>query len=177
LSDLHSGVDSANQGASAGKLSGAYNLGTTASPVSLTSTNVTQLFVDCATVLSEQKVPMQNRWILIPPAVENLLLKSDIIKANEMGDDVSELRKGVISRNIAGFKVYRTTLLPRLGSGSDVDPVLFGRNDAVLFGLVLTENEILRSEKTFANIARGLQLFGKKVIRPEALGVAMVQVS
>jgi len=39
----------------------------------------------------------------------------------------------------------------------------------------MTEMETLRAQSTFGNIVRGLQVYGYKVVKPEALAQAVVQ--
>ena len=38
----------------------------------------------------------------------------------------------------------------------------------------MTEMETIRSESTFGNIVRGLQVYGYKVVKPEAIAQAVV---
>jgi hypothetical protein len=42
------------------------------------------------------------------------------------------------------------------------------------FASQMTEMETIRSETTFGNIIRGLQVYGYKVVKPEALSQAVV---
>ena len=42
------------------------------------------------------------------------------------------------------------------------------------FASQMTNMETIRSETTFGNIIRGLQVFGYKVTKPEALATAIV---
>ena len=39
----------------------------------------------------------------------------------------------------------------------------------------MTNMETIRSESTFGNIIRGLQVYGYEVIKPEALSTAVIQ--
>jgi hypothetical protein len=42
------------------------------------------------------------------------------------------------------------------------------------FASQMTNMETIRSETTFGNIIRGLQVYGYKVVKPEALSTAIV---
>jgi hypothetical protein len=44
-----------------------------------------------------------------------------------------------------------------------------GTRDAISFASQITDVETLRSTSTFGNIMRGLNVFGYKVVKPEAL--------
>jgi hypothetical protein len=39
----------------------------------------------------------------------------------------------------------------------------------------MTNMETIRSESTFGNIVRGLQVYGYKVVKPEALAQSVIQ--
>jgi len=43
------------------------------------------------------------------------------------------------------------------------------------FASQMTEMESIRAESTFGDIIRGLQVYGYKVVKPEALSMAVVQ--
>jgi len=43
------------------------------------------------------------------------------------------------------------------------------------FASQMTNMESLRAESTFGNIVRGLQVYGYKVVKPEALSVGYVR--
>jgi hypothetical protein len=52
--------------------------------------------------------------------------------------------------------------------------LLAGTKDAVSFASQITNVETLRSTSTFGNIMRGLNVFGFKTVKPEALVTAVV---
>ena len=45
------------------------------------------------------------------------------------------------------------------------------------FASQMTEMETIRSESTFGNIIRGLQVYGYQVVKPEALATGVVTLS
>jgi hypothetical protein len=52
--------------------------------------------------------------------------------------------------------------------------LIAGHKMGFTFASQMTEMETIRSETTFGNIVRGLQVYGYKVIKPEALANAVV---
>jgi len=52
--------------------------------------------------------------------------------------------------------------------------VLFGTKAALSFAAQFTKLETLRSERSFANLLRGLQVFGYKVVNGVAIGNGFV---
>lgn len=170
---LSSDLNAYNTGATAGKLSGAYNLGVTTAPVQLTKSNILEYIVDCGTVLDEQNVPETGRWMVIPAWVANLLSKSDLKDASMLGESSSILRNGRIGI-IDRFTIYRSNNLYYATVGSYVENyVLFGTNHAISFAAQMTKMETLRAESTFGDLVRGLNVYGFKIVKPEALGLLL----
>jgi hypothetical protein len=52
--------------------------------------------------------------------------------------------------------------------------LIAGHKMGFTFASQMTEMETIRSETTFGNIIRGLQVYGYKVVKPEALAQAVV---
>jgi hypothetical protein len=53
--------------------------------------------------------------------------------------------------------------------------IIGGTKMGFTFASQMTEMETIRSESTFGDIIRGLQVYGYKVVKPEALTMAVVQ--
>ena len=94
LSLIDAGVDAANKGVTAGKISLNINLGTAGAPVAVTPVNIVDSIVDMGNVLDEQNIPETGRWLVIPPWVAALIKKSDLRNASISGDGVSMTRNG-----------------------------------------------------------------------------------
>jgi hypothetical protein len=76
-------------------------------------------------------------------------------------------RLGMIDR----FTIYSSNLLPTSVTdgvgGNDADGATYvyaGHRNALTFASQMTNLETLRSERTFGNLMRGLQVYGYKVI-------------
>lgn len=170
FADIYTGVHASNTGATAGVKSGAFNLGVAGTPVQVTKVNVLDYIVDCGSVLDEQNVPETGRWMVIPVWMANLIKKSDLKDASMTGDAKSPLRNGLLGM-IDRFTLYNSNLLYHaVDTGHDSYNVLFGTKDAVTFASQLTETETLRSQDTFADRVRGLNIYGYKAIKTEAYG-------
>lgn len=184
------GGASANKGATAGAKSASYNLGTDASPIAITSSNVLTKVLEMAAVLDEQNVPESDRWLVIPPQFRTLLLQSNLAQAQFMGDATSPVRNGLIGK-IDRFKVYVSNQLPTIaangtawlsGDGSENTTsattnaakryaVIAGHTCGITFASQMTKTEQLRNPTDFGDYVRGLQVFGHKVVKPEALAL------
>lgn len=158
-----------NQGANAGAKSGGINLGAAGAPLQITKANVLDWIVDMGLVLDEQNVPETGRWLVIPAWVAGMIKKSDLKQAYMTGDDVSVLRNGKLGM-IDRFTLYSSNNLPQAVDGAALAyEVMAGTRDAISFASQITKTETLRTETTFGDLLRGLNVFGFEVTKPEAL--------
>lgn len=187
-----SDADAANKGATAGVGSGAYNLGTDAAPVVLTATNILETILGMASVLDEQNIPNEGRYLVIDPATRTLLLQSELRQAYLTGDAKSPLRNGLIGE-IDRFKVYVTNLLPRATAATNAPWIsgdgsqntitstggprrllVAGHRSAMTFASQITKSEQVRNPNDFGDYVRSLQVYGVKTVQPKSLTVAVV---
>ena len=171
LTDILPDISALNKGANAGRISGNINLGTTGAPVAVTKTNVLEYLVDLGTVLDEANAPESDRFVVIPAKMAGLIKKSDLKDASLTGDSVSVLRNGRLGM-IDRFTVYMSHNLNVAAGGKF--SVIAGHKMGFTFASQMTEMETIRSESTFGNIIRGLQVYGYKVVKPEALAQGII---
>ena len=165
LAALYAGVIAKNKGATAGKISANINLGVAATPLVITRTNVLDVIIQMGQILDEQNVPETGRWVVIPSWMAALLKMSDLKNAYITGDGVSPLRNGRIGM-IDRFTIYTSNLLP-VATGNTT--VYAGTSAGLTFASQISKVETLRSEMTFAQLLRGLQVYGYGVLQPECL--------
>lgn len=162
-------IDAANVGTTAGRKSANLNLGTTGSPVAVSSTNIIDKIIDMGQVLDEQNVPETGRFLVLPFWATSRLKKSDLKDASLSGDGTSPLRNGRVGI-IDRFTVFNSNLLPTYTDGADqTTHFLAGTKAGLTFATQLTKTESLRAESTFGDIMRGLLVYGHKVVKGEAL--------
>lgn len=189
------GAAAANKGATAGAKSGGFNLGTEGSPYQLASgaSSAIDLITSLAAVLDEQNVPETDRFLLISPVDRQALMKSNLQQAYLTGDSQSILRNGKIGM-IDRFTVYVTNQLPKVGAnatlwvsgdGSESDivattnankrrAIIAGHKSALTFAAQMTKMETVRNPHDFGDYVRGVNVYGYKVVKPEALALAVV---
>jgi hypothetical protein len=171
LSGVKAAAATANKGATAGAISGNLNLGTDASPRAASKTTVLDIILDIGQALDEQNVPETGRWLVIPAWMASIIKGSELRQAYLTGDSVTPLRNGKIGM-IDRFTVYVSNNLPKTADGDS--HIVAGTNDAISFASQITNVETLRAQSTFGNIMRGLNVYGYKVVKPEALVNAIV---
>lgn len=177
-------VPAANQGATAGAISGGYNLGTATAPVALTAANVLATLTALAGVLDEQNIPETDRWLVIDPLTRQILMQSNLAQAQFMGDDKSMVRNGKIGM-IDRFTVYVSNQLPKAAATQDYFGaaaagtakrrlIQAGHKSAVTFASQMTKMETVRNPSDFGDYIRGLNVYGWKTIIPTGLASALV---
>jgi hypothetical protein len=181
----------ANKGATAGASSASINLGITGTPLVLAPTagsgivDILDAILRLGQVLDEQNIPETGRWLVLPAWAATLIKRSELRQAYLSGDAVSMLRNGRIGM-VDRFTIYSSNLLPKgvlaappaptggaLAAGETV--MYAGHPHALTFASQMTEMEVMRSEHTFGNLQRGLQVYGYKVIAPVALAQAVIK--
>lgn len=189
---------SSNKGATAGAKSGAYNLGTEGAPYQLasSSTSAIDFLTRLSAVLDEQNVPETDRFLLISPADRQSLMNSTLAQAYLTGDSQSILRNGKIGM-IDRFTVYVSNQLPWVsangtswhpGAGDATEPsltaattnankrraIIAGHKSAITFASQMTKMETVRNPYDFGDYVRGVNVYGFKVVKPEALALGVV---
>ena len=179
--------DAANQGATAGAISGGYNLGTDAAPVTLTASNILSSITALSSVLDEANVPETDRWLILTPTERQILMQSNLAQAQFMGDASSVLRNGKIGM-IDRFTVYVSNLVPRGASGKTwMNPntgtdanasgtakrhaIMAGHKSAITFASQIAKVESLQNPNDFGTLVRGLNVYGSQVAQAKGLAL------
>ena len=179
LTDMLPDIAATNKGATAGEQSASFNLGTTGAPLVVTkdgassTTAVVDLLVDMGTVLDEANVPESDRYVVIPAKMAGLIKKSDLQDASLTGDATSIVRNGRLGM-IDRFTIYMSH---NLNVSAGKYSIIAGHKMGFTFASQMTEMESIRSESTFGNIVRGLQVYGYKVVKPEAIAQSVISFS
>jgi len=170
LGTIYADADAANSGATAGKISAGYNLGTAGVPFVLDKTNILDYIVNLGSVLDEQNVPESDRWLVLPVWACGMVKQSDLKDASLAGDQTSILRNGRLGM-IDRFMIYRSNLLDVSGANTNI---IAGHKSGLTFASQMLNSETLRAESTFGTLVRGLQVYGYKVIKPESIAHGVV---
>lgn len=170
LANVYGSVSAYNKGATAGAKSASYNLGVAGTPLAVTKVNIPDIVVDCMSVLDEQSVPEQGRFVVLPAWACGLIKKSDLKDASMTRDDKSIMRSGRIGM-IDRAEVFMSNSLTTTSSGGHTaTECIFGHKLATTFATQITEKQIVDNPNDFGKLMRMLQVYGYKVVKPEALG-------
>lgn len=177
LGNIATDVPAKNKGIAAGEQSLAIDLGVTGTANALTTSNVLTEIINHGTVLDEANVPESDRWMVIPAKMAGLIKQSDLKDASITGDGSTPLRNGRLGM-IDRFMIYVSHNLPLSQTGASGEFTIFsGHKKGLTFASQMTNMETLRSETTFGDIIRGLQVYGFKVVKPEAITAGIITIA
>jgi len=131
-----------------------------------------EVLVELRGELTNSRVPTEGRWMIVPPWFYGMLLKEDRFVSAEKAGTAAGLRNGQVGQ-AAGFTILQSHNVPNT-AGEDYK-VMFGTSRAITFANQIAKIEGYRVEKRFADAVKGLNVYGAKVVRPEALGVLTCQ--
>jgi hypothetical protein len=175
----------ANQGVAAGVITGAINLGVKNTPLAVVGRNpgvgqveLVDVLLRMGQVLDEQNIPEVGRWVVMPSWAGRMIKQSELRQAYLSGDSVSMLRNGRLGM-VDRFTIYISNLLPNnttdsTNFASGEWPIFAGHAHGLTFASQISKVETLRSELTFGQILRGLQVYGYQVVDGKALVQAQV---
>jgi len=133
-------------------------------------------------LLDQQNVDRENRWLVIDPVMMEVLADEDSRFLNGDFGQSGALRNGLVINSWNGFRVYVSNNLPSVGTGpattgtanqnTNYGVIVAGHDSAVATAEQINKTETYRDPDSFADIVRGMHLYGRKILRPEALTVA-----
>ena len=146
----------------------------------LSTTTVSPLTVVArmARQMDTANVDSRGRWMVVDPVFIEMLKDEDsrLLNADFGG---SGLQNGLVLNNLHGFRVYVSNNLPAAGTGAGTSGtsaqstnygvVVAGQEEAVASAEHINKVENYRDPDSFADIVRGMHLYGRKILRPEAL--------
>ena len=149
-----------------------------ATALSATTVSPLTVIARMARKMDTANVDSRGRWICVDPVFVEMLKDEDsrVLNADFGG---SGLMNGLVLNNLHGFRVYVSTNLPAKGTGAGTSGttaqdanygvIVGGQDDAVASAEQINKVENYRDPDSFADIVRGMHLYGRKILRPEAL--------
>lgn len=137
--------------------------------------------------LDLQNVDQGGRWIVIDPVFAEMLRDEDSRLFNADYTEKGGLRNGRIGREIHGFEVYQSNSLPKVGTGpatvgttaqnTNFGVIVAGHKSAIATAENISKTESFRSQEMFADVTRGLHVYGRKILRSEGIVTAKYNVA
>jgi hypothetical protein len=159
-------------------------LGTASAPINVETDDAgINLMLLMARSLDDQSVPEENRWFVAPPIFYEKMFQAGnkMAEVQVTGDGTSPLRNGLaVPGTLAGFRCYKSTALNSTAGTDQVtlsgvatdaseNVILAGHMSSTSTASHIAKTEVVRSTESFSDVIRGLHVFGRKVLRPEAV--------
>lgn len=145
-----------------------------------------------ARLLDTANVETEDRWFVADPVFYELLMDEDSKLINNDfagGQDAGGiLRNGRIGGGqVRGFAMHKSNNLPFIGTGAgtaaaagsetNYGVIISGHKSALATAQQIAKTESFRSPTTFADVVRGLHLYGRKLLRSESIIVAYYNIA
>jgi hypothetical protein len=135
-------------------------------------------------IMDQKNVDSEGRWVVIDPVFKELLMDEN---SKLVGNDWAANQNAggqlytnrLIHKNIRGFRVYESNNLPQVGTGAgtadtngssaNYGVILAGQDSALAAAQQIDKTEKYRDPNSFADVVRGMNMYGRKILRPEAL--------
>ena len=133
-----------------------------------------QSAIALAEAMDGANIPMEGRWMIVPPKffrrIQRYLTDKGGVAGFEPATAEAALRNGFMG-SLSGFMLYGTTRAQVQGAGNTAKVRCFAGAGTEAFSLVMqvTEMEALRDQDRFADKARGLLVWGGRVVLPERI--------
>lgn len=166
-------ADASNVGATAGKQSGAYNLGTAENPVGVKADTIIPYLTQFVSVLGEQNVgPAEGpKAVVIPEMFRWYLINSaQLSDASKIGS-ASTYKTNKVT-NVGGLDIYTSTLLePFVVNGHVTFPIMACAKKAINYVVALNEVEVVKPYNMHGSLSKGLVLYDWGNVRSEGVSV------
>ena len=146
-----------------------------------------QVIARMSRLMDQQNVDSANRWLVLDPVFIEILKDEDSRLFNaDFGGNTGGLQNGMVLNNLHGFKVYMSNNLPTVGTGpgtnaasntSNYGVIVAGHSSAIATAEQINKTETYRDPDSFADIVRGMHLYGRKILRPEAITTAIYNIA
>jgi hypothetical protein len=191
---LQAMIDGAGIKGASGSVETDSNLGTSGTPHTMAGSDAgdeaVQIIALMARHLDQADVPEENRWFVAPPRFYETLYKAGakIAEVQVTGDNQSPMRNGMLTaQKVMGFTLYKsnalrqsadatttTDMVSLSGVATGENVLLAGHMSSTATANSIAKTEVIRDPDSFADVVRGLHVYGRKVIRPEGLVLGIV---
>ena len=129
-----------------------------------------------ARTLDDSNIPEEGRWFLADPRFyEELAAEDSKLMSSDFNQGDGGVRNGLVASGmIRGFKMYKTN---NIAAVSNCDgKALCGHMSSTATAQSILNIETLRDHDTFGDIIRGLHVYGRSVLRDDAIMSAFYKI-
>ena len=124
-----------------------------------------------ARLLDDSSVPEDGRWFVAKPEFYEELASTDSkLMSSDYNQGDGGVRNGLVaSGSIRGFKMYKSSNIPAVSGTNSTGQCLGGHISSTATAQSILNIETLRDTDTFGDIVRGLHVYGRSVLRDDAI--------
>ncbi|ESU58850.1 hypothetical protein D881_03175 [Corynebacterium ulcerans NCTC 12077] len=148
---------------------GSISIAETSRSIGINQITAFEALIKLDAKLSSADAPREGRVAFVGPSFYAALLTDERFTTVNASGTSDGLRNGMVGRAM-GFDIIVTNSIEKTANREIITAVVPG---ALVFVNQFNKIEAMRSEKCFADLIRGLNVYGGKVIRPE--GVATLE--
>ena len=136
----------------------------------ITPDNVLSMLSKLHLALAEKNVSENDMWIVVPHWVKQMMTLAGVKFSINNGTNGT----GTLAfTNELGFDLFASNQVTMTGTGDNtLYHVMAGSYNSIIYAEQLLENEIIRLQSSFSNGARGLHVYGAKIVNPTELVTA-----
>ena len=124
-----------------------------------------------ARLLDDSQVPEEVRWFVAKPEFYEELADTDSkLMSSDFNQGDGGVRNGLVaSGQIRGFSMYKSSNVPATTGSTATGQCLGGHISSTATAQSILNIETLRDTDTFGDIVRGLHVYGRQVLRDDAI--------
>ena len=124
-----------------------------------------------ARLLDDSQVPEEGRWFVAKPEFYEELADTDSkLMSSDFNQGDGGVRNGLVaSGQIRGFSLYKSSNVPATTGSTATGQCLGGHISSTATAQSILNIETLRDTDTFGDIVRGLHVYGRQVLRDDAI--------
>ena len=124
-----------------------------------------------ARLLDDSQVPEEGRWFVAKPEFYEELADTDSkLMSSDFNQGDGGVRNGLVaSGQIRGFSLYKSSNVPAVTGTNSTGQCLGGHMSSTATAQSILNIETLRDTNSFGDIVRGLHVYGRQVLRDDAL--------
>ena len=124
-----------------------------------------------ARLLDDSQVPEEGRWFVAKPEFYEELADTDSkLMSSDFNQGDGGVRNGLVaSGQIRGFSMYKSSNVPATVNATATGQCLGGHMSSTATAQSILNIETLRDTNSFGDIVRGLHVYGRQVLRDDAI--------
>ncbi|MCB2297045.1 hypothetical protein [Clostridium tagluense] len=135
------------------------------------ATKAYDLIIDMGETMDNNNVPNVGRWLVCPNWFYNMLKKDDRVnKATATGDEI--VKTGEIV-TVDGMAIYKSNFVPCKSKGVE-EKLIAGYAGSATRGDAIDSVEEYKHPDFFGSFAKGLHVYGGKIVRPTSMALAII---